>query len=184
MRERLAANWWLFTLRGIAGILFGILALVLPGITLYALVLLYGAFALVDGVFALGAAIRRRRHARWGTLALQGVLGIAVGIVTLVWPGITAIVLLALIAAWAFLTGIMEIAAAIRLRKEIEGEWVLLLSGIASVIFGIILVARPRIGALAVITVIGIYAIIGGALMLWISWKGRSVLQLGGASAV
>ena len=114
---------------------------------------------------------------------MQGVLGIAVGIVTLVWPGITAIVLLALIAAWAFLTGIVEIAAAIRLRKEMEDEWVLLLSGVASVIFGIILVARPRIGALAVVTVIGIYAIIGGALMLWISWKARSVLQLGGASA-
>jgi uncharacterized membrane protein HdeD (DUF308 family) len=184
MRERLAANWWLLTLRGIAGIIFGILALVVPGITLFALVLLYGAYAFADGVFALAAAIRKRQHARWGALALQGLLGIAVGILTLVWPGITAIALLAVIAAWAFLTGFMEIAAAIRLRKEMKGEWVMILSGIASVVAGIILVARPGIGALAVVTVIGIYAIVGGALMLWLSLKARSALRPGGIPPV
>ncbi|HEY8201180.1 MAG TPA: HdeD family acid-resistance protein [Actinomycetota bacterium] len=184
MRERLAENWWLLTIRGVAGILFGILALVWPGITLFTLVLFYGAYAFVDGVFALGVAVRNRGRPRVGVLALQGLLGIAIGIVTLVWPQITAIALLALIAAWAFLTGFAEIAAAIRLRKEIEGEWVLLLSGIASVVFGIILVARPRIGALAVITVIAIYAIIGGALMLWVSFKARSILRSGGMPAI
>ncbi|HEX4863247.1 MAG TPA: HdeD family acid-resistance protein [Acidimicrobiales bacterium] len=184
MRERLVENWWMLAVRGIAGILFGILALVLPGITLFTLVLLYGAYALVDGAFALGVAVRSRGRPRAGILALQGILGILIGIVTLVWPQITAVVLLAVIAVWAFLTGFVEIAAAIRLRKEMQGEWVLLLSGIASVVFGIILVARPGIGALAVVTIIGIYAIVGGVLMLWVSFKVRSILRAGGLPAV
>ena len=184
MRERLAENWWMLTVRGIAAILFGILALVLPGITLFTLVLLFGAYALVDGAFALGVAVRNRGRSRAGTLAVQGILGVLIGIVTLVWPQITAVVLLAVIAAWAFLTGFVEIAAAVRLRKEMQGEWVLLLSGIASVAFGVILVARPNIGALAVVTIIGIYAIIGGALMLWVSLKVRSLLRAGGLPAM
>jgi uncharacterized membrane protein HdeD (DUF308 family) len=184
MRDRLAENWWLLTIRGVAGILFGILALVLPGITLFALVLLFGAYAFVDGLFALTAAIRRRTYARWGALALEGLLGILVGIVTLVWPQITAVALLAVIAAWAIITGILEIAAAIRLRTEIQGEWLLALSGALSVVFGVILVMRPTAGALAVVTIIGIYAIVFGALMLWLGLKARGMARPGQVRAV
>src|SRR5438093_8928616 len=165
MIDRLAESWWLLAVRGVAAIVFGLLALVLPGITLFALVLLYAAYAFTDGVFAAVAAARNRRHPRWWALALEGLLGIAAGIITVVWPAITAVALLVVIAAWAILTGAFEIAAAMRLRREMEGEWLLALSGALSLVFGLILVLRPAVGALAVVTVIGVYAIAFRALM-------------------
>ena len=175
MIDRLAESWWLLALRGVAAIVFGLLVFVLPGITLFALVLLYGAYAFTDGVFAAVAAVKNRRQPRWWAMALQGLLGIAAGVVTVVWPSITALALLAVIAAWAILTGVLEVAAAIRLRREMEGEWMLALSGVLSVVFGVIVVLRPAAGALAVVTIIGIYAIASGALMLWLSLKARTV---------
>jgi uncharacterized membrane protein HdeD (DUF308 family) len=159
----LAKHWWVLLLRGVCAILFGVLTFVWPGITLLTLVLLYGAYALADGAPA----------PRWW-LALVGLLGIAVGILTFAWPGITALVLLLFIAGWAIATGLLQIVGAIRLRKEIENEWLLIAGGVLSVIFGLILVVQPGTGALALLYVIGIYAILYGILEIWLSLRLRS----------
>jgi uncharacterized membrane protein HdeD (DUF308 family) len=174
----LARNWWALALRGLFAILFGIAAFAWPGITLGALVLLYGAYALIDGVFAVAeAVVGRTEGLPWWALLLEGVAGIAVGVLTFAWPGITAIVLLYLIAAWAVVTGAFEIAAAIRLRREIRGEWLLALSGVLSIAFGVALVVNPGAGALAVIWLIGAYAIAFGALMLALAFRLRGVAK-------
>lgn len=175
MMEVLARNWWVLALRGLVGVLFGLLALAWPGLTLGVLVLFWGAYALVDGVFALAAAVRAaERHTRWGALLVEGIVGMAAGIVTFLWPGITALILLLLIAFWAIVTGILEIGAAIRLRREITDEWALALGGIASVIFGVLLLIRPGIGALAVVWLIGAYALFFGLLLLVLAFRLRS----------
>ena len=173
MLDALTQRWWVVALRGVAAVIFGILALVWPGITLGALVLLFGAYALVDGVCALwtaatgGPAASGRRP--W--LVLEGVAGVAAGIATFVWPGITALALLAVVAAWALVTGVLEIVAAIRLRREIEGEWLMVLSGVLSVVFGILLFINPAAGALAVTWLIGAYAIVFGAVLLGLAMR-------------
>src|SRR5258708_14854653 len=144
MRIALATNWWSLVIRGIAGIVFGILTFVWPGITLVALVLLFAAYSLVDGVMSLIGAVRAAEaHERWGVRVLEGLVGIAAGAITVLWPAITAIALVYVIAAWAIVTGALEIGAAIRLRKVISGEWLLILGGIASVMFGFLLVIAP-----------------------------------------
>jgi uncharacterized membrane protein HdeD (DUF308 family) len=175
----LARNWWALALRGLFDVLFGIAAFVWPGITLVALVLLYGAFAMVDGIFALTAVLVGRTPGGrpWWSLLLEGVFGLAVGILTFAWPGITALALLYLIAAWALVTGILEITAAIQLRKEIQGEWLLALAGILSVLFAGILVVNPGAGALAVVWIIGAYAIAFGVLLLMLGFRLRSWLR-------
>jgi uncharacterized membrane protein HdeD (DUF308 family) len=169
----LAHNWWILALRGLCAIIFGILAFVWPGVTLGVLVLLYGAYALVDGVLAIIAALSKRQGSGlpWWALLLEGLLGIAAGIVTFVWPGITALFLLFLIAGWAIVTGVFEIIAAIRLRKEIEGELWLALSGIVSIIFGVLLFVRPGAGALTVVWLIGAYAIFFGIFLLALAFR-------------
>ncbi len=169
----LAKHWWLLLLRGICATLFGVLTFVWPGITLLTLVLLYGAYALADGVLALVEAVMGGAPAPRWWLALVGLLGIAVGILTFAWPGITALVLLLFIAGWAIATGILQIVGAIRLRKEIDNEWLLIASGVLSVIFGLILVAQPATGALALLYVIGIYAVLYGILEVWLSLRLR-----------
>jgi uncharacterized membrane protein HdeD (DUF308 family) len=163
--DSLSRNWWAVSLRGLAGILFGIITFIAPGISLAALVLLFGAYAFADGVLAVVTAIRRRGNDRWGMLLLEGLVGIAAGVLTLLWPGITALALLYVIAAWALVTGAFEIAAAIRLRKVITGEWILALSGILSVALGVLLIVAPGPGALAVVIWIGAYALVFGALL-------------------
>ena len=184
MLDVLARNWWALALRGVVAILFGLAALIWPGLTLTALVLLFGAYALVDGVFAVVAALARAgRERRWWVLLLEGLLGIAVGILTLVWPGITGLVLLLFIAAWAIITGVVEIVAAIRLRREIEGEFLLGLGGVISVIFGLLLIVRPGAGAVAVAWLIGIYAILFGALMLALAFRLRGLRGRGEATS-
>jgi uncharacterized membrane protein HdeD (DUF308 family) len=173
--DTLARNWWVLLLRGIAGIIFGILTFVWPEISLTALVLLFGAFAFADGVLSLINGIRERQtNDRWWLMILQGLIGIAAGVVTLLWPGISALALLYVIAAWALVTGALEIAAAIRLRKVIEGEWLLALSGIASVLLGILLVLFPEPGALAVVLWIGAYALVSGVLLIVLAFRLRS----------
>jgi uncharacterized membrane protein HdeD (DUF308 family) len=169
----LARNWWVLALRGLCAIIFGILAFVWPGITLGVLVLFYGAYALVDGILTIIAALSKRQGSGlpWWALLLEGLLGIAAGIVTFAWPGITALFLLFLIAAWAIVTGIFEIIAAIRLRKEIEGELWLALSGIVSIIFGVLLFVRPGAGALTVVWLIGAYAIFFGIFLLALAFR-------------
>lgn len=179
----LARNWWIVVLRGVLAVLFGIMCFAWPGITLAALVLLYGAYALVDGVFALVSAILGRPRAEpWWALLIEGLAGIAVGIMTFAWPGITALVLLFLIAAWSIVTGVFEIVAAIRLRREIQGEWLLVLAGLLSVLFGVALVVRPGAGALAVIWLIGAYSIAFGALFIALGFRLRGWLKSGQAS--
>src|SRR5262249_13320305 len=134
--------WWVLALRGVVAVLFGLLAFVWPGVTLAALVLLFGAYALLDGVAALVHAVAGGAGMRW-PLALEGLVGVLAGIATLVWPGITALALLYLIAVWAIVTGVLEVVSAIRLRQVIDNEWLLGLSGLASVVFGVLLVVWP-----------------------------------------
>jgi uncharacterized membrane protein HdeD (DUF308 family) len=173
--DALFRNWWLIALRGLAGILFGIITFVAPGITLAVLVILFGAYAFADGVLAIVSAVRRRGATdRWGMLLLEGVVGVAAGLVTLVWPGITALTLLYVIAFWALLTGVLEIGAAVRLRKVITGEWLLALGGVASIVFGVAIARFPAAGALALVLWIGAYALVFGALLLALSFRLRS----------
>jgi uncharacterized membrane protein HdeD (DUF308 family) len=173
--DKLAQNWWLVLLRGIAGILFGIATFFIPAASFLALVLVFGAFAFADGVLALITAIRGRGETdRWWVLVLQGIAGIAAGVVTFFWPDITALALIYLIAAWALVTGGLEIAAAIRLRKVITGEWLLVLSGIASVILGVLLALFPGPGAFVLTLWIGAYALVSGVLLTILSFKLRS----------
>jgi uncharacterized membrane protein HdeD (DUF308 family) len=174
----LARNWWALVLRGFFDVLFGITAFVWPGITLAVLVLLYGAFALVDGSFAIAAVLvgRTRGMPSWALL-VEGLAGIAVGAITFFWPGITQLALLFLIAAWAVVTGVFEIVAAVRLRKEIRGEWLLALSGVLSVAVGVALVVNPGAGLLAISWMIGTYAIIFGVLFIVLGFRLRSWLR-------
>ena len=168
--------WWTFLVRGVFALLFGIAAFLWPGLTIAALVTLFGAFALVDGIFAVVSSIGgRSENDRWWAHLLEGILGIGAGLVTFFWPGVTAVALLFIIAFWAMATGIFEIALAIRLRKEIEGEWALGLSGLLSVVFGMLLVARPGAGALAVVWVIGAYAILFSALLFVLAFRLRKL---------
>jgi uncharacterized membrane protein HdeD (DUF308 family) len=163
----LGARWWMFVVRGVVAVLFGVLAIAMPKISLLALVVLYGAFAMVDGVFSLVTAARRGRAGeRCGWFLFEGLVGIGAAIVAFSWPGITAVVLLALIAAWAILTGISAVAAAIRMRKHVKGEWMLAVSGVLSIVFGALLLVDPSVGALAVVWMIGAYAIAFGILLI------------------
>jgi uncharacterized membrane protein HdeD (DUF308 family) len=170
----LAKNWWLLLLRGLLSIAFGVLAIAWPGITILTLVLLYGAYALVDGIFAIIAAIRGEGGPapRWW-LAVVGLLGIGAGAITFLSPGLTTVALLMLIAAWALVRGVFEIVGAIRLRKEIDNEWMLILSGLLSVLFGIIMLVNPGAGALGLIWVIAAWAIAIGIMLCALAFRLR-----------
>jgi uncharacterized membrane protein HdeD (DUF308 family) len=169
-------SWWAMALRGVAAIVFGILAFVWPHITLTALVFLFGAYALVDGAFAIVAGIKSHgEYKRWGLLLLQGILSVAAGVFAFMVPAMTAFILLVLIASWAIVTGIFQIAAAIQLRKHIKGEWLLALGGIGSILFGAILLFYPAAGALAMIWIIGTYAIVFGCLLVALGFKLRGL---------
>jgi uncharacterized membrane protein HdeD (DUF308 family) len=167
----LAKNWWLLLLRGIAAVVFGILAFAWPGLTLLTLILLYGAYALADGVIALIAAITGNAPAGRWWLAIAGILGVAVGAFTFMLPGMTALILLFTMAGWAVAIGVLQIIGAIRLRKEIDNEWLLILSGVISVIFGLGVMLSPGAGALALVWVIGTYAIIAGVLYIGLALR-------------
>jgi uncharacterized membrane protein HdeD (DUF308 family) len=169
----LAKNWWLEVLRGVAAIIFGILALANPGIALVTLVLLWGIYALIDGVLAIAAAVMGGNPMPRWWLAIVGLAGIGAGVMTFVYPGVTAFVLLIFIAVWAIVLGIFEIYGAIKLRKEIEGEWFLILNGALSIAFGILLLWRPGIGAITLVYIIGAYAIILGVIYLMFGFKLR-----------
>lgn len=174
MLHDLARNWWLLLLRGIAGIAFGALAFLWPGLTLLTLIILYAAYALAGGIFAVAAAVMGPggMAPRWW-LALVGLCGIAAGVLAFLWPGVTALVLLLFIAGWAVATGIFEIIGAIQLRKQIDNEWLLILSGIVSILFGIGIAILPGAGALALVWVIGAYAIASGILYVSLAFRLR-----------
>ncbi len=168
----LAARWWALMIRGVVAILFGILAIVAPGVGLLSLIMIWGAYAIVDGVFGLVLAARGARAGRrWGWLLFAGIVSIAAGLITFAWPGITAVVLLTMIAVWALFTGIAEIGAAIQLRRYIRGEWLLALSGVVSIVFSALLLLFPGAGALAIVWTIGTYAIVFGALLVTLGWR-------------
>lgn len=144
----LGRNWWLLLLRGLVAIVFALLTWAQPGVSLAALVLVFGIYVLADGLLGVWSAIAKRRDNRhWWLLLLWGLVGIVVGVMTFIMPGITGLVLLMYIAAWAVITGVLQIVAAIRLRKEIKGEWLLILSGLVSVAFGVLLFLQPGAGA-------------------------------------
>jgi uncharacterized membrane protein HdeD (DUF308 family) len=171
----LAERWWTLVLRGVAGVIFGILTFVWPKASLFALVILFGVYAVVNGAFDLALAARRRAgEERWGSLVFEGIVSIVAGALTLFWPGITALVLLFVIGAWAIVTGIAQVIAAVRLRKHIRGEWLLALTGVLSIAFGVLLFLFPGAGALAVVIWIGAYAIVFGALLIALGVRLRS----------
>lgn len=171
----LARNWWTLLLRGLLALIFGVLCFVLPEGALTALVLVFGAYALANGIFAVVGALKAsRRHRRWWWVLLEGIVSIIAGLLVFMWPGITALILLYLIAFWAIITGGFEIGTAIQLRKEIDGEWLLALSGIASILLGAVLLIYPAAGALAVVWLIGAYAIVFGVLLISLSLRLRT----------
>ena len=177
----LARNWWLLAIRGVAGILFGIGAFVWPSATLAALVLLFGAYVFVDGIFAVAAGIAMRRQmSRWWLIVLEGVAGIILGVLTFQSPDTTALVLLTFIAAWSIITGVFEIATAVQLRKVIDNEWLMILSGMLSILFGIVLIALPGPGALSIIWLLGSYGLLFGILTLILSFRLRSMRETAG----
>lgn len=170
----LAKNWWLILLRGVAAIVFGVLAFLWPGVTLLTLVIFYGAYVLVDGLLALWAAATGGggMMPRWW-LALAGLLGVVAGLLTFFWPGVTALVLIMFIGAWALVRGVFEIVGAIQLRKEIDNEWMLILGGALSVAFGLGVLLLPGAGALALIWLIAAYAIAFGIVTVLLALRLR-----------
>jgi uncharacterized membrane protein HdeD (DUF308 family) len=171
----LSANWWAIALRGLVGILVGIFAFLMPIPTVTALVWLFGAYALLDGLFNLVSVLRKRTYGRpWWALLLSGVAGVGAGVISFIWPGITAIALVYLIAAWALVTGVLEIIAAVRLRKEIKGEWLLALSGVFSVALGVLLALFPGPGAVGLVWYFGAYAIVFGVLLVSLGFRLRT----------
>ena len=173
MLTNLARAWHWIVLRGVFAVLFGIFAFIWPGITLAALVLVWGAYAIADGVMALIAAFTMHEAGKpMASLIVVGILGIAAGVVTFIWPGMTALVLLLFIASWAVLMGVFQIAAAIRLRKHIEHEWLFALSGVVSILFGVRLMSlQSMAGALAVVWLIGGFAILFGIMLIALGFK-------------
>lgn len=172
MLHLLARYWWVLALRGVLAVLFGLFAFFIPGITLLSLVLLFGAYVLLDGIFDLVAATRSPSH-HWA-LVLEGIVGIIAGILTFLWPGITAMVLLYLIAFWAIFTGVLEIIAGIRLRQVLSDEIWLILMGVLSLLFGLFILIFPSAGALAVVYWIGAYALLFGIMLLALAFRLRS----------
>ncbi len=178
MVDVLARNWWALLIRGLAAILFGLFALIFPVAAGAALVILFGAYAFVDGIFAIISAVRAAEaHQRWGAFLFEGIVGLIVAAIVFFEPRAAAIGLYITIAIWAVVTGILEIVAAVQLRKVLPNDWLLLLGGIASILFGILMIVYPLAGALTVIWLIGAYAIVFGVIMVGFSFRMRSHAQ-------
>jgi uncharacterized membrane protein HdeD (DUF308 family) len=172
----LATNWWALALRGLIAILFAIFTFAWPGITLDVLVLIFGVYAFIDGVLAIIAAVRAvRGHRRWGALLLEGIVGILAGLCAWFVPGVTLAFLVFLVAAWAIITGVLELAAAVRLRRNIPQEWLLIVMGIVSIVFGILIYLAPLAGALVIVWWIGAYALVFGILLLVLAFRLRKL---------
>ena len=177
--------WWVLALRGLFAVLFGLVALIFPGIALLALIYVFAAYALIDGIMAVIVSLQERiSSARWIVLLLEGLASIIIGIVVLAWPGLGALLLLYLVAVWAIVTGILEISAAFMIPGSTAQEWALALAGILSVVFGILLIVRPGAGLLALLWLVGIYAIIFGLLFIVRAFqlRGKPIRSIPGSS--
>lgn len=173
LAELFGEHWWLLALRGLAAVLFGILAFIWPGITMFWLVCLFGAYALVNGVLSLWMAAKSRGRSRVAMLSIGGILSLFAGVLTFFWPALTALGLLLLIAWWAIVNGVLEIMTAIRSRKILTHEWLLVLAGLASIGFGVIMLLQPAAGALVLILWIGAWAFVFGILLMILAFKLR-----------
>ena len=174
MRAVLVANWWAVALRGAFALLFGLLALLLPGATVAALVLLFAAYMLADGILAIVAAGRAAsRHERWGLLVLEGVADIVAGMIAFAWPAITVLVFVTLLAAWAVISGALLLCAAFRLDAA-HGRWWMALGGIASIVWGVLLFLAPAAGALVLTWWLGAYSLVFGVLLLVLAYRLRA----------
>ncbi len=172
----LGKYWWIVLLRGIAAVIFGIVAVIWPGLTVFALVILFGAYVFVDGIIEIWAGIQARNaHDRWWVDILIGLAGVVAGILVMTVPGLSALALMYFIAAWMVVIGVLQIFYAIRLRQEISNEWMLGLSGLLSLILGIIFFAFPGKGAISLVWVIGIYAIVFGIILMVLSFRVKSL---------
>src|SRR5262252_1832712 len=180
MIETLKRHWWVPVIRGVAAIVFGIIARVYPGLTIATLLLFFGAWVLIDGIFRIAGAIGHRSGSDpdWGWQLVMGILGIIVGLLTFHAPQITALALVIYIAAWALMTGASEIAIAVKLRQEIKGEWFLILAGLASIVFAVLLLWNPIAGAAALIWLISWYAIIMGILEIIFGFRLKALKPL------
>ena len=177
--ETLKRHWWVPVIRGIAAIVFGIIAFVYPGLTIATLVLFFGAWVLIDGIFRIVGAIgHRASDPDWGWQLVIGIFGIVVGLLTFHAPQITALALVIYIAAWALMIGASEIAIAVKMRREIKGEWFLILMGLASIVFAVLLLWNPIAGAAAVIWLIAWYAVVIGILAIFFGFRLRSLRTL------
>lgn len=175
MLDMLTRNWWLYALRGLAAIIFGAVALIFPHQMKYALVYLFAAFALVDGIVALFAGIAINPYFdRWWAVLLEGVAGILFAFLAFFWPNITAHALLYLVAAWSIVTGIFEILTAIEFRRVLTGEWIMVIGGLASILFGVLLFVFPKAGLVSLVWLVGIYAIVFGIALLIDAFRMRS----------
>ncbi len=174
--EAFKRHWWVPVIRGIAAIVFGIIAFAYPGLTVATLVLFFGAWVLIDGIFrVVGAIGHHASDPEWGFHLVIGILGIIIGFLTFHAPQITALALITYIAAWALMIGATEIAVAIKLRREVKGEWFLILMGLASIAFAVMLLWNPLPGALALVWLIGCYAIVFGILGIFFGFRLRSL---------
>ena len=177
VKSALHRSWWLLLLRGIIAVAFGVATFVWPGISLVSLILVYGIYAVADGILALIAAIRGGGVAPRWWLALGGIASLAAGALAFVWPGLTALVLVYLIGFWSIVRGVLEIVGAIRLRNEIPNEWSLGLAGALSVLFGAILVVAPGTGALGLLWLIAAWAVLFGLLLIWVAFRVRKLAK-------
>ena len=178
MLQMFTNRWWVFLLRGLAAIIFGVLVLIWPRITLLTLITLFGVFVLLDGIFSLAAGIVSiGRNKRWWAMLFSGLLGVAIGVLTFLWPDITGVVLLYFIAAWAVVIGIMDIVIALQLRREIEGEWMMILDGVFSLLIGILFFVFPQTSALALVTLIALFVIAVGIILIVLALRLRKMGQ-------
>jgi uncharacterized membrane protein HdeD (DUF308 family) len=175
MLATMSRNWWVLLVRGIAAILFGIAALIWPGLALVTLVFMFAAYAFIDGILNIIFALQHRNQSRWWVTLIEGIIGVLAGIAAFLWPDMASFVLLNFIAFWAILTGVMEIILAIRLREEIQGEFWMGLGGVLSILFGVLVILFPGAGALSIVWMIATYAIIFGVIMIILAFRVRSL---------
>ena len=180
MNESLSRTWWIYALRGVLAILFGVFAIMWPGLTLLSLIVLFAVYALLSGAASVIGAMRMRKHdADWWLPLLLGLVSIGAGVIAIVHPGLTTLVLVLLIGANALITGVLDIATAIRLRKTIQNEWLMILSGAASIVFGVLVFLFPAAGALALVWLISLYALVTGLLMFVLAMRLRTRITVG-----